>query len=79
MCIALYFLNMALNFATDISQRIRQYTAEYIDAIMPSLTNAFFHPLCRRRKIYFLHTGPNGYRLSVGSLFYDFFGGNTLK
>ncbi|AHF74709.1 Lysine decarboxylase inducible [Candidatus Sodalis pierantonius str. SOPE] len=82
MRMALYFFEYGLNAAADISQRIRQYTAEYIDAIMPPLTKALFHYVEEGKYTFCTpgHMAGTAYQKSpVGSLFYDFFGGNTLK
>lgn len=66
----------------DIAIRMRQYTNEYLDNITPPFTKALF-TYVKERKYTFCtpgHMGGTAYQKSpVGCLFYDFFGGNTLK
>ncbi len=82
MRMALYFFEYALNAADDIAQRIQQYTAEYIDTIMPPLTKALF-TYVKEGKYTFCtpgHMAGTAFQKSpMGCLFYDFFGANTLK
>ena len=82
MRMALQFFEYALNAADDIALHIRQYTDEYIDKIMPPLTKALF-TYVKEGKYTFCtpgHMGGTAFQKSpVGSLFYDFFGANTLK
>ena len=79
---ALWFFEYALGQAEDIAIRMRQYTNEYLDNITPPFTKALF-TYVKERKYTFCtpgHMGGTAYQKSpVGCLFYDFFGGNTLK
>ena len=81
MRMALWFFEYALGQA-DIAIRMRQYTDEYLDNITPPFTKALF-TYVKERKYTFCtpgHMGGTAYQKSpVGCLFYDFFGGNTLK
>lgn len=82
MRMALYFFEYALNAADDIAQHIEQYTAEYIDVITPPLTKALFHYVKEGKYTFCTpgHMAGTAFQKSpVGSLFYDFFGANTLK
>lgn len=82
MRMALWFFEYALSAADDIALRIRQYTNEYLDTITPPLTKALF-TYVKEGKYTFCtpgHMAGTAYQKSpVGCLFYDFFGGNTLK
>ncbi|MBP2169898.1 lysine decarboxylase [Erwinia toletana] len=82
MRMALWFFEYALNAADDIAQRIRQYTNEYIETITPPLTRALF-TYVKEGKYTFCtpgHMAGTAFQKSpVGTLFYDFFGANTLK
>lgn len=82
MRMALYFFEYGLNAAQDICVRIQQYTDEYIDAILPPLTKALFNYVKEGKYTFCTpgHMAGTAYQKSpVGSLFYDFFGANTLK
>ncbi len=76
------FFEYALGAATDIAAKIKQNTDEYIDTILPPLTKALFKYV-REGKYTFCtpgHMGGTAFQKSpVGSLFYDFFGPNTMK
>ncbi|EOU1295651.1 lysine decarboxylase LdcC [Cronobacter sakazakii] len=82
MRMALWFFEYSLGIADDIATRIRQYTQEYLDNITPPFTKALF-TYVKEGKYTFCtpgHMGGTAYQKSpVGCLFYDFFGGNTLK
>jgi len=82
MRMAIWFFEYGLGAAEDISQRIRQYTDEYVDTITPPLTKALF-TYVKEGKYTFCtpgHMAGTAFQKSpVGSLFYDFFGGNALK
>ncbi|WP_436894026.1 lysine decarboxylase LdcC [Siccibacter turicensis] len=82
MRMALWFFEYGLGQAEDIAARIRQYTNEYLDNITPPLTKALF-TYVKEGKYTFCtpgHMAGTAYQKSpVGCLFYDFFGGNTLK
>ena len=62
--------------------RSKQTTDEYINTILPPLTKALFKYV-REGKYTFCtpgHMGGTAFQKSpVGSLFYDFFGPNTMK
>ncbi|HAX5274561.1 TPA: lysine decarboxylase CadA, partial [Escherichia coli] len=76
------FFEYSLGAADDIADRIRQTTDEYINTILPPLTKALFKYV-REGKYTFCtpgHMGGTAFQKSpVGSLFYDFFGPNTMK
>jgi len=82
MRMALWFFEYALDMAEDIAQRIRQYADEYIDNITPPLTRALF-TYVKEGKYTFCtpgHMAGTAFQKSpVGTLFYDFYGPNTLK
>jgi len=82
MRMAIWFFEYGLGAAEDIGQRIRQYTDEYIDNITPPLTRALFKYVHEGKYTFCTpgHMAGTAYQKSpVGCLFYDFFGGNTLK
>ena len=76
------FFEYALGMADEISQKMKMGTDEYIDKILPPLTKALFNYV-REGKYTFCtpgHMGGTAFQKSpVGSLFYDFFGSNTMK
>ncbi|WP_058912353.1 lysine decarboxylase LdcC [Entomohabitans teleogrylli] len=82
MRMALWFFEYALGISQEIATRISQYTREYLDNIIPPFTKALF-TYVKEGKYTFCtpgHMGGTAYQKSpVGCLFYDFFGGNTLK
>ncbi|EII7957928.1 lysine decarboxylase LdcC [Salmonella enterica] len=82
MRMALWFFEYALGLAEDIATRIHQYTNEYLDNITPPFTKALF-TYAKEGKYTFCtpgHMAGTAYQKSPpGCLFYDFFGGNTLK
>ncbi|MFP1557958.1 hypothetical protein ACLB1T_14575 [Escherichia coli] len=65
-----------------LRNKIKQTTDEYINTILPPLTKALFKYV-REGKYTFCtpgHMGGTAFQKSpVGSLFYDFFGPNTMK
>ncbi|TKI05889.1 lysine decarboxylase LdcC [Martelella alba] len=82
MRMVLYFFEYSLGSAEDIGNRIRQYTDEYIDNIIPPFTRALFNYVKEGKYTFCTpgHMAGTAYQKSpVGSLFYDFFGANTLK
>ncbi|WP_426445752.1 lysine decarboxylase LdcC [Siccibacter colletis] len=82
MRMALWFFEYGLGQAEDIAARIRQYTNEYHDNITPPLTKALFTYVNEGKYTFCTpgHMAGTAYQKSpVGCLFYDFFGGNTLK
>ena len=82
MRMAIWFFEYGLGASEEIAQRIRQYTNEYIDTITPPLTKALF-TYVKEGKYTFCtpgHMAGTAFQKSpVGTLFYDFFGANTLK
>jgi len=82
MRMAIWFFEYGLGGAEEIAQRIRQYTDEYIDTITPPLTKALFN-YAKEGKYTFCtpgHMAGTAFQKSpVGTLFYDFYGANTLK
>ncbi|MEM6162207.1 lysine decarboxylase LdcC [Erwinia sp. P6884] len=82
MRMAIWFFEYGLGAADDIAQRIRQYTDEYIDTITPPLTKALFNYVKEGKYTFCTpgHMAGTAFQKSpVGSLFYDFYGANTLK
>ncbi|ARD39450.1 lysine decarboxylase CadA [Edwardsiella ictaluri] len=76
------FFEYTLGGAADIADKIRQGTDGYIDAIMPPLTKALFNYVKEGKYTFCTpgHMGGTAFQKSpVGSLFYDFFGANTMK
>ncbi|WP_114194476.1 lysine decarboxylase [Edaphovirga cremea] len=76
------FFEYALGAEADIANKIKQTVDEYINAILPPLTKALFKYV-REGKYTFCtpgHMGGTAFQKSpVGTLFYDFFGANTMK
>ena len=82
MRMALWFFEYSLGVAEDIATRIQQYTGEYLDNITPPFTRALFTYVNEGKYTFCTpgHMAGTAYQKSpVGCLFYDFFGGNTLK
>ncbi|MGB9098782.1 lysine decarboxylase LdcC [Erwinia sp.] len=82
MRMAMYFFEYGLGVSEEIAQRIRQYTNEYIDTITPPLTKALFNYVKEGKYTFCTpgHMAGTAFQKSpVGTLFYDFFGANTLK
>nr|WP_038381482.1 lysine decarboxylase LdcC [Pantoea sp. IMH] len=82
MRMAIWFFEYGLGAADEIAQRIRQYTDEYIDTITPPLTKALFNYVKEGKYTFCTpgHMAGTAFQKSpVGSLFYDFYGANTLK
>lgn len=78
----LWFFEYALGLSEEIATRIGQYTREYLDNITPPFTRALFNYVQEGKYTFCTpgHMGGSAYQKSpVGCLFYDFFGGNTLK
>ncbi|MBW7981367.1 lysine decarboxylase CadA [Enterobacillus tribolii] len=76
------FFEYALGGAQDIALKIRQSTDAYIDAILPPLTKALFNYVKEGKYTFCTpgHMGGTAFQKSpVGSLFYDFYGANTMK
>ncbi|EIW9802408.1 lysine decarboxylase LdcC [Salmonella enterica subsp. enterica serovar Senftenberg] len=76
------FMDYSLYSDHDIANRILKAIEEYIDAIMPPLTKALFNYVKEDKYTFCTpgHMGGTAYQKSpVGSLFYDFFGENTMK
>ncbi len=82
MHMTLHFFEYELNSAEDVALHIRKYTDDYIDHITPPLTKALFRYVKEDKYTFSTpgHMGGAAFKKSpVGSLFYDFFGANTLK
>jgi len=85
----IYELNMNIHFfeyelyaGQDIADRIRRGTDAYFDAILPPFTKALFRYVDEGKYTFCTpgHMGGTAFQKSpVGSLFYDFFGANTMK
>lgn len=76
------FFEYALGNAKDIATKIRQGTDRYIDSILPPLTKALFNYVKEEKYTFCTpgHMGGTAFDKSpVGSLFYDFFGENTMR
>ena len=76
------FFEYALDTAADIALKIEQKTDEYINTILPPLTKALFKYVDEGKYTFCTpgHMGGTAFQKSpVGSLFYDFFGENTMK
>ncbi|EFA4406291.1 lysine decarboxylase LdcC, partial [Escherichia coli] len=76
------FFEYVLSTADDISSKISQGTEKYINAILPPLTKALFNYVKEGKYTFCTpgHMGGTAFQKSpVGSLFYDFFGSNTMK
>ncbi len=76
------FFEYALGASDDIALKIEQNTNDYINKILPPLTRTLFK-YAREGKYTFCtpgHMGGTAFLKSpAGALFYDFFGGNTMK
>lgn len=82
MRMAMWFFEYGLGVSEEIAKRIRQYTNEYIDTITPPLTKALFNYVKEGKYTFCTpgHMAGTAFQKSpVGTLFYDFFGANTLK
>ncbi|HFW4798201.1 TPA: lysine decarboxylase [Salmonella enterica subsp. diarizonae serovar 60-67:z35:-] len=76
------FFGYTLDSADEIAVRIRQGTDNYIREILPPFTRALFQYVKEGKYTFCTpgHMGGTAFRRSpVGSLFYDFFGSNTMK
>ncbi|MGL4858545.1 MAG: Orn/Lys/Arg decarboxylase N-terminal domain-containing protein, partial [Enterobacteriaceae bacterium] len=82
MRMALYFFEYGLSGAGEIAQRIRHYTDDYIETILPPFTRALF-TYAREGNYTFCTPGHMAgtafLKNPVGCLFYDFYGANTFK
>ncbi|WP_108649503.1 lysine decarboxylase [Dongshaea marina] len=76
------FFEYALGMSDDIALKIDQSVKAYIDEILPPLTKALFK-YAQEGKYTFCtpgHMSGTAYQKSpVGSIFYDFYGANTMK
>src|SRR5690606_5349135 len=66
----------------DIADRIKRGTEAYFDTILPPFTKALFRYVDEGKYTFCTpgHMGGTAFQKSpVGSLFYDFFGANTMK
>lgn len=78
----IHFFEYALDVACDIANKIQQVTAAYYDKILPPLTKALFNYVNAGKYTFCTpgHMSGTAFQKSpVGSLFYDFFGANTMK
>ena len=76
------FFEYELDAAAEIADRIRRGTEAYFDAILPPFTKALFNYVEEGKYTFCTpgHMGGTAFQKSpVGSLFYDFFGANTMK
>ncbi len=76
------FFEYVLGSAGDIALKITQSTDQYIDAILPPLTKALFKYVKEEKYTFCTpgHMGGTAFdRSPVGSLFYDFYGENTMR
>lgn len=78
----IHFFEYTIDDNQAIAEKIRQYTEDYINVLLPPLTKALFNYV-REAKYTFCtpgHMGGTAFQKSpVGSLFYDFFGANVMK
>ncbi|MGL6147759.1 MAG: Orn/Lys/Arg decarboxylase N-terminal domain-containing protein, partial [Plesiomonas sp.] len=78
----LSFFEYHLDIADDIALKIVKKRDEYVDRILPPLTKALFKYVHDGKYTFCTpgHMGGTAYLKSpVGSIFYDFYGANTLK
>lgn len=78
----IHFFEYALDVACDIANKIQQVTEAYYDKILPPLTKALFNYVNAGKYTFCTpgHMSGTAFQKSpVGSLFYDFFGANTMK
>ena len=78
----IHFFEYALDVACDIANKIQQVTEVYYDKILPPLTKALFNYVNAGKYTFCTpgHMSGTAFQKSpVGSLFYDFFGANTMK
>ncbi|MET6677341.1 lysine decarboxylase [Citrobacter amalonaticus] len=76
------FFEYELGAAREIADRIQRGTEAYFDAILPPFTKALFRYVDEGKYTFCTpgHMGGTAFQKSpVGSLFYDFFGANTMK
>ncbi|MFY2735667.1 lysine decarboxylase [Pseudocitrobacter faecalis] len=78
----LHFFEYAFDEVEEIAARIQRGTDAYFDAILPPFTKALFRYVDEGKYTFCTpgHMGGTAFQQSpVGSLFYDFFGANTMK
>ncbi len=74
------FFEYALGAATDIAAKIKQNTDEYIGHHPAAVDQGAVQIRAQIHLLYAGHMGGTAFQKSpVGSLFYDFFGPNTMK
>lgn len=76
------YFEYELDGAQEIADRIKRGTEAYFDAILPPFTKALFRYVEEGKYTFCTpgHMGGTAFQKSpVGSLFYDFFGANTMK
>ncbi len=80
--LAVHFFEYELYAGSEIADRIKRGTEAYFDAILPPFTKALFNYVEQGKYTFCTpgHMGGTAFQKSpVGSLFYDFFGANTMK
>ncbi|MDR0805877.1 MAG: lysine decarboxylase LdcC [Enterobacteriaceae bacterium] len=76
------FIDCSLYSEIEVVNKIGKAVNEYVDAIMPPLTKALFKYVEEDKYTFCTpgHMGGTAYQKSpVGSIFYDFYGENTMK
>lgn len=77
-----HLIDCCLYSVDEIVNKIQKIINDYIDAILPPLTKALFNYVKEGKYTFCTpgHMGGTAYQKSpAGSLFYDFFGENTMK
>ncbi|EBW1732953.1 lysine decarboxylase LdcC, partial [Salmonella enterica subsp. enterica serovar Kottbus] len=77
-----HFFEYAIDSVTDIALKIKQITDIYINNLLPPFTKALFKYVDEGKYTFCTpgHMGGTAFQKSpVGSVFYDFFGRNTMK
>ncbi|HFP0916440.1 TPA: lysine decarboxylase LdcC [Escherichia coli] len=77
-----HLIDCCLYSVDEIVNKIQKVINDYIDAILPPLTKALFNYVKEGKYTFCTpgHMGGTAYQKSpAGSLFYDFFGENTMK
>lgn len=78
----IHFYEYVLEHAPDIARRINLSTEDYITKLLPPLTKALFDYVHKEKYTFCTpgHMGGTAFEQSpVGSLFYDFYGENTMR
>lgn len=77
-----HFFEYAIDSVTDIALKIKQITDIYINNLLPPFTKALFKYVDEGKYTFCTpgHMGGTAFQKSpAGSVFYDFFGRNTMK